>query len=203
MNLDNADEIVAFTHWLRNGGRTLTDHLARQLDVVLTSYVATLRRDDGVQPRSGAGVDVATYKPPASSAVVKAADITTAIQEITNAARSDAATNAMQDEAIFSYWAAKTGRDMQRTLLTRDRRRRIARFRTLYGINACLYAVDGALRHPDLNHQDGRSFHELSTIFPLNEVDRFEKLCRCIRAYDRGEVHPLLMKYPALDGNTP
>lgn len=110
-----------------------------------------------------------------------------------------------QIRAIFAYWVKVMKKDNKRVLLSKDRWVKIDKYLRLYQIEACLYAIDGALTHPDLNHESGRSYHELEQIF-LKGSDgpgRVEKLSDYAERRHRKRKHRLLKAHPQLEGKEP
>lgn len=110
-----------------------------------------------------------------------------------------------QIRAIFAYWVKVMKKDNKRVLLSKERWVRIDKYLRLYQIEACLYAIDGALTHPDLNHESGRSYHELEQIF-LKGSDgpgRVEKLSDYAERRHRKRKHRLLKAHPQLEGKEP
>jgi len=110
-----------------------------------------------------------------------------------------------QIRAIFAYWVKVMKKDNKRVLLSKDRWVRIDKYLRLYQIEACLYAIDGALTHPDLNHESGRSYHELEQIF-LKGSDgpgRVEKLSDYAERRHRKRKHRLLKAHPQIEGKEP
>ena len=107
-----------------------------------------------------------------------------------------------QIKAVFAYWVSKMDKDNARTKLTLGRWDRLKKYITLYDIETCLYAIDGAKIHPHANQENGRTYHEFPEIF-MNKPegpDRVEKYSEYARKKDRHPKHQLLEKHPQLEG---
>ncbi|KKM20857.1 hypothetical protein LCGC14_1641290 [marine sediment metagenome] len=108
-----------------------------------------------------------------------------------------------QIRAGFAYWVAKMGKDNARVKLSLGRWDRLKKYIKMYNLETCLYAIDGARIHPDMN-QDGRTFHEFEEIF-MNKPEgpgRVEKLSEYARKKDKHPKHRLLEEHPKLEGQT-
>lgn len=92
-----------------------------------------------------------------------------------------------EGRTVFSFWQYRAGKNGKVVILTTDRQARIRRWLTIYGLEACLLAVEGAFHHPDHN-QEGRSYHELENIFKARGSGTIEKL------RDAGQRHPRQVK---------
>ncbi len=107
-----------------------------------------------------------------------------------------------QIKAGFAYWVTKMGKNNNRVKLSLGRWARLEKYIKMYDLETCLYAIDGALIHPDMN-QDGRTFHEFEEIF-MNKPEgpgRVEKLSEHARKKDRRPKHRLLKAHPQLEGH--
>ncbi|KKM77191.1 hypothetical protein LCGC14_1372540 [marine sediment metagenome] len=107
-----------------------------------------------------------------------------------------------QIKAGFAYWVTKMGKNNNRVKLSLGRWARLEKYIKMYDLETCLYAIDGALIHPDMN-QDGRTFHEFEEIF-MNKPEgpgRVEKLSEHARKKDRRPKHRLLKAHPRLEGH--
>lgn len=106
--------------------------------------------------------------------------------------------------ALFSYWMAKTGKAVHRTRLTLDRWDRSKKYIEMWDLETCLYAIDGAMKHPHMNQEGKEPLHEYDEIF-MRRSDgpgRVEKLSNWARKKDEAAgitKHALLVKHPQLD----
>lgn len=90
-----------------------------------------------------------------------------------------------EGRALFAFWQWRSGKNGKVVIFTDDRKRRTARYLKIYGLEACLYAVEGAFHHPDMHPESGKTFTDFENIFMLQQGSgRVEKL------RDAGEKHP-------------
>jgi len=96
---------------------------------------------------------------------------------------------------LFAYWRARAKKP--NAVWTEDRFRRAARYWRIYGLETCLYAVDGAFGHPDHNHESGKTYHDFENIFLLGASGgpgRVEKLSEYARKRNRGTRHKVITR---------
>lgn len=91
---------------------------------------------------------------------------------------------------LFAYWRSKTRHP--RSAWTREKCTRLLRFIKMFGFEQCLWAVDGVMGHPNFNHRDGSTHHELTSIFNFEKTERVEMLAEYAQVRNKADRHPIL-----------
>lgn len=200
----------------RQRDRTAAERQKRYREAQKLDSVTRDKRNDVTQAEAEAEADTdmvsnAGSTTPSISLVptrehpLTAQSVLSTLEQLTEQSDIQKTLRTWQIRAIFAYWVKVMKKDNKRVLLSKDRWVRIDKYLRLYQIEACLYAIDGALTHPDLNHESGRSYHELEQIF-LKGSDgpgRVEKLSEYARKRHRERKHRLLTAHPQLEGKEP
>lgn len=134
---------------------------------------------------------------PTKDSALSMAQVNDSLHKMGQFDKTKAAKRTFQVMTVFGYWVQRAGKDNKSTLFTRDRYTRLERFVRQRGIDWCLYVVDGGMEHPDLNHDSGRTWHELENFFSLKTADRAEKLVE-ITNYQNEPRHPMVARHPEL-----
>ncbi len=121
---------------------------------------------------------------------VKADALVGALAEVANDAMNTQQRRDFEAGTLFAYWQAKTGN--KHMTWTREKATRAQRFIRMFGLETCLWGVDGVMGHPDHNHNDGSSHHGFTSIFNFKDTERVEKLAEYARRRNKKKVHRMI-----------
>jgi len=141
------------------------------------------------KPTKPTGTDVVLSA--RSNVPVKMEALTTALAEVMGQTLDARQRRDFEAGTLFAYWVSRT--ENPRSTYTREKATRLQRFIHMFGLETCLYAVDGVMGHPSFNHQDGKTFHDLSSIFKFNDTERVEKLSEYARKRDKSPRHMMIL----------
>lgn len=126
------------------------------------------------------------------TAPIKATALVSALKEVECESLKADQIRDFEAATLFAYWKSVT--DHPRSTWIREKATRLRRFISMFGLETCLYAVDGVKGHPSHNHKNGEKFHELNSIFKFDETERVEKLAEYARKRDGSARHRMVAR---------
>jgi len=187
---EEADE---FADWIEDRVQEETPNVVLDLPCEQVRRLAASLRwmatEQVEKPTKPTGTDVVLSA--RSNVPVKMEALTTALAEVMGQTLDARQRRDFEAGTLFAYWVSRT--ENPRSTYTREKATRLQRFIHMFGLETCLYAVDGVMGHPSFNHQDGKTFHDLSSIFKFNDTERVEKLSEYARKRDKSPRHMMVL----------